>query len=179
MFLACSRLIFLLVFLAGALTLGASLFLEYGVGLEPCLLCQVQRCFLLGLCLVNLMGYVHGPRRAGMRCYSIASMLFALGGAASALRQVLMQRLAPEQLMFCQPDLARIWRDLSLNEIVSMIYRGNDVCAQISWTVFDLSIPELSLLAFVGLSITGGFQVVSSIYYRKPRTPATRSSSKY
>ena len=177
MFLACSRFIFLLVFLAGALTLGASLFLENGVGLEPCLLCQVQRCFLLGLCLVNLMGYVHGPRRAGMRCYSIASMLFALGGAASALRQVLMQRLAPEQLMFCQPDLARIWRDLSLNEIVSMIYRGNDVCAQISWTVFDLSIPELSLLAFVGLSIPGGFQVIRSIYSRKPRAPATRGSS--
>ena len=88
-----------------------------------------------------------------------------------------MQRLAPEQLMFCQPDLARIWRDLSLNEIVSMIYRGNDVCAHISWTVLDLSIPELSLLAFVGLSIPGGFQVIRSIYSRKPRAPATRGSS--
>ena len=42
MSLAPSRSLFLLAFLAGALTLGASFYLEYAAFLRPCFLCQVQ-----------------------------------------------------------------------------------------------------------------------------------------
>ena len=51
MFLACSRFIFLLTFLASFLVLSASLYLEYGSGLEPCSLCLVQRFFLTAVCV--------------------------------------------------------------------------------------------------------------------------------
>ena len=118
MFLACSRFMCLLTFLLGALVMGASLFLEYGLGLEPCLLCQIQRYFLLGLCIVNLAAFLHRPSFTGMRAYSIASMVLALGGAGSAVRQVLLQGQAPELLMFCQPDLGAIWLNLPLNVVV-------------------------------------------------------------
>ena len=84
MFLAGSRFIFFLAFAVGALVLGATFYLEYGPGLKPCWLCQVQRFFLLGFCFVNLMAYAHAPKRVGLWCYSLASSLFALGGAASA-----------------------------------------------------------------------------------------------
>lgn len=171
MFLACSRFIFFLSFLGGALVMGASLFLEYGPGLSPCLLCQVQRGFLLGFCLLTLMAYVHDPGRAGVWGYSVLSVSMALGGAASALRQVLIQALPPEQLMFCQPELACIWHYLSLSEILAMIYRGSEECAHIQWTVFNLSVPELSLLAFTGLSVLSIAQITRAIYYREwPRT---------
>lgn len=42
-------LLVLLAFMAGALTLGASFYLEYGALLRPCFLCQVQRLFLATL----------------------------------------------------------------------------------------------------------------------------------
>ena len=167
MFLACSRFIFFLSFLSGALVMGTSLFLEYGPGLSPCLLCQVQRAFLLGFCLVTLIAYLHDPRRTGMWCYSAVSLVMAFGGAASAFRQVLVQALPPEKLMFCQPELACIWRYLSPREILAMIYRGSEECAHIQWSVFNLSVPELSLLAFIGLSVLSIVQIVRAIYYRR------------
>ena len=163
MFLAGSRFIFFLAFVVGALVMGSTFYLEYGPGLKPCSLCQVQRFFLLDFCLVNLVAFAHGPKGFGMLCYSLASMLFALGGAASALRQVWLQELAPDQLMLCQPELACIWRDMSPSEIISMIYRGSEDCTHIHWTIFDLSIPELSLLAFIGLLVLAIFQISRSI----------------
>ena len=163
MFLAGSRFIFFLAFVVGALVMGSTFYLEYGPGLKPCSLCQVQRFFLLGFCLVNLMAYAHAPKGFGLWCYSLASTLFALGGGASALRQVWLQQMAPEQLMVCQPELACIWSDMSPGEIISMIYRGSEDCTHLHWTVFDLSIPELSLLAFTGLLVLSIFQINRSI----------------
>ena len=168
MFLAGSRFIFLLSFLISASVLGGTLYLEYGPGLKPCSLCQVQRFFLLVFCLVNFMAWVHGPQRTGLRCYSIACVLLALGGAASALRQVKLQ-VSPEQLMSCQPDLECVWRSMSPGEFLSMIYRGNEECTHIHWSIFDLSVPELSLLAFVGLLVLSIVQIIRSIQAGKLR----------
>ena len=39
MSLACTRSLFFMVFVAGALALGVSYYLEYAVGLMPCGLC--------------------------------------------------------------------------------------------------------------------------------------------
>ena len=108
MFLACSRIMFLVAFLASALVLGASLYLEYGPGLTPCLLCLVQRYLLQAFCFVNLIAYVHAPRHVGSLAYSFLAMLLAIAGAASATQQVLSQRFPPEQLMICQPDLIHL-----------------------------------------------------------------------
>ena len=167
MFLASSRFTFFLAFLVGALVMGCALYLEYGSGLKPCSLCQVQRLFLLVFCLVNLMASVQGPQRFGMWCYSTVSSLLALCGAVIALRQMQLQISGPEHLMSCQPDLACVWHDLSPGEFFSMLYRGSEDCAHIHWTVFDLSAPELSLLAFIGLLVLSIFQIIRSIYAEK------------
>ena len=163
MFLAGSRFIFFLAFVVGALVMGGTFYLEYGPGLKPCSLCQVQRFFLLGFCVVNLMAYAHGPKGFSLWCYSVASTLFALVGTASALRQVWLQQLTTERLMACQQELACMWRDMSVSEIISMIYRGSEDCTHIHWTVFDLSVPELSMLAFTGLLVLSIFQIRRSI----------------
>lgn len=153
MFLACSRFIFFVAFLASALVLGATVYLECGLGLTPCLLCLVQRYLMLAFCAVNLIAFVHAPRSVGVRVYSLLALLLALAGLASATMQVLTQRFPPEQLMICQPSLAHLWSNLSLSELFMSVYRGTQACAQIQWTLFDLSIPELSMLAFAGLAV--------------------------
>lgn len=173
MFLACSRFIFLLAFILSALVMGAALYLEYGLGFEPCLLCLVQRYFLLGFCIVTLMAFIQRPRFRGMKTYSIVSTVLALGGAASALRQVLLQAQAPEQLMFCQPDLGAIWLNLPLSEVVSAIYRGSEACVLTHWSIFDLQVAELSLLAFSGLTVLSSYQIIRALSYRLSPLHAT------
>lgn len=163
MFLARSRSLFSLAFLAAAPVMAASLYLEYGVGLEPCSLCVVQRLFLACFCLVSLLGALHGPGRVGCRVYGALGLAFALAGAATAARQVLLQQIPPEELMICQPGLHCLLEQVSPLQALQLMFRATAECAQIHWTLFDLSIPEWSLLAFVGMSIVAIYPMVGPV----------------
>ncbi|KAF1031093.1 MAG: Disulfide bond formation protein B [Pseudomonas sp.] len=103
MSLAPSRSLFFLAFIAGAMTLGASFYLEYGVLLQPCFLCLVQQGLLAIFTLINLVATLHGPSRSGIYPYWIASMGCALLGAGTAVRQVLLQNVPPDQPSACCP----------------------------------------------------------------------------
>ena len=105
MSLAPLRSLFLLAFMAGALTLGVSFYLEYGALLQPCFLCQVQRLFLAVFVLVNPIAALHNPGRTGVCLYGLASMASALFGAVTAGRQVLLQNTPSDQMPNCWPTL--------------------------------------------------------------------------
>lgn len=155
MSLAPSRSLFLLAFLAGALTLGASFYLEYAALLRPCFLCQVQRILVAAFTLINLVAAIHGPKRSGIYVYWLGSMGCAVLGAITAIRQVLLQNTPPEQLPTCWPGLQYMIENLSLREALTLIFKGTVDCVEINWTLFDLSIPEWSLLFFVAMLILG------------------------
>ncbi|KTC17165.1 disulfide bond formation protein B [Pseudomonas marginalis ICMP 9505] len=158
MSLAPSRSLFLLAFLAGALTLGASFYLEYGALLRPCFLCQVQRIFLAAFTLINLVGALHSPKRMGAYLYGLASMGCALFGAITAVRQVLLQNAAPEQANACWPSLHYMIENLSLWQALKSTVKGTVDCVEINWTLLDLSLPEWSLLFFLAMLFLGVIQ---------------------
>ena len=158
MSLAPSRSLFFLAFLAGALTLGASFYLEFGVSLRPCFLCQMQRGFLAAFTLINLVAAIHNPRRLVSCLHGLAGMVFALLGAITAVRQVLLQNAAPDQAADCWPSLHYMIENLSVWQALQLTVKGTVDCMDISWTLFDLSLPEWSLLFFVGMLILGAIQ---------------------
>lgn len=158
MSLAPLRSLFFLAFLAGALTLGASFYLEYGALLQPCFLCQVQRLFLAIFALINLVAVLHNPGRSGLCRYGLASMGCALLGAITAGRQVLLQNMPSGQVRDCWPSLQHMIENLSLWQAARSVFNGTVDCVEINWTLFDLSLPEWSLLFFVAMLILGVMQ---------------------
>jgi hypothetical protein len=44
------------------------------------------------------------------------------------------------------------------------MFKGTIDCAEISWTLFDLSIPEWSLLFFVSMMILGIYQLLRLVW---------------
>ncbi|UII71372.1 disulfide bond formation protein B [Pseudomonas sp. HN11] len=158
MSLAPSRPLFFLAFLAGALTLGASFYLEFGVSLRPCFLCQMQRVFLAALTLINLVACLHNPKRSATCLYGLASMGLALLGAMTAVRQVLLQNAPPDQAADCWPSLHYMIENLSLWQALQSTVKGTVDCVEINWTLFELSLAEWSLLFFVGMLILGVMQ---------------------
>ncbi|WP_025857446.1 disulfide bond formation protein B [Pseudomonas sp. CHM02] len=158
MSLAPSRSLFFLAFLAGALTLGASFYLEFGVSLRPCFLCQMQRVFLAAFTVINLVAALHNSKRSAVCLYGVASMGFALLGAFTAVRQVLLQNAAPDQATDCWPSLHYMIENLSFWQALQLTVKGTVDCVEINWTLFDLSLPEWSLLFFVGMLILGAMQ---------------------
>lgn len=157
MFLARSRPLFFMAFIAGALALGASLYLEYAVGLKPCSLCIVQRFFLIAFTAICLIAAVHRPEGSGCYVYWLLGVLSCLGGMVTAWHHILLQS-APA--MTYSPGLEYMPENMSWLRTLKHAFQGAADCTQILWTLFDLSIPEWSLLFFVGMMILGLFQLL-------------------
>lgn len=160
MSLASPRSLFLLAFLTCVAIMGGALYLEHALGLEPCPLCIVQRVFVIAFGIVCLIAAMHGPERAGRRVYAALALLFAAGGAASAGRQVWLQTVPADQLPACLPSLDYMMEALPFQDIVKLMLHGTADCAEVTWTLFGMSIPEWSLLAFAGCILFALYQLL-------------------
>ncbi|MCO6055860.1 disulfide bond formation protein B [Pseudomonas sp. MOB-449] len=160
MSLASPRSLFLLAFLACVAVMGGALYLEHALGLEPCPLCIVQRIFIIGFGIICLIAALHGPERMGRRIYAALALLFAVGGAATAGRQVWLQSVPADQLPACLPSLDYIMEALPFQDIVKLMLHGTADCAEVTWTLFGMSIPEWSLLAFAGCILFSLYQLL-------------------
>ncbi len=149
MSLASSRFLFLMASIAAALALGIASYLEYAVGLTPCSLCVLQRLCLMLFLVNGLVACVHGPGQRGSICYGAMGLVFASGGMTLAWRQVLVQSASFEPVPDC---IAQMQRADSWWGAVHRVLDGAVDCAHFTWTLFDLSIPEWSLLFFLAVS---------------------------
>ncbi|MBB4862109.1 disulfide bond formation protein DsbB [Pseudomonas nitritireducens] len=148
--LASPRSLFFLAFLACVAMLGTGFYLQYVVGLEPCPLCILQRIFFAGCGLFSLIATLHGR---APRVYSLLILLSALGGAGTAGRQIWLQTLPPDQLPSCLPPLDFMLQSMPYTQILYTMFHGSADCAEITWTLLGMSIPEWSLLAFIAFAL--------------------------
>ncbi|WP_341780636.1 disulfide bond formation protein B [Ectopseudomonas mendocina] len=149
--LASARPLFFLAFFGCVLLMAVALYLEHVVGLEPCPMCIVQRICVIGFGIVCLIAALHGPARLGQRVYAVLALLFVLIGGATAGRQIYLQSVPADQLEACLPSLEFMMQALPMQEVVRLVFQGTADCAEVSWTLFGMSLPEWSLLAFIGM----------------------------
>ena len=133
------------------LLLGYGYYLQYVGGLEPCPLCLVQRAFYYLFGGAFLLAAIHGPGRIGTWIYCGFAALFALGGIATAGRQVWLQHLPADQVPACGPDLAFMLDNYPLTRTLAKLFAGSGECAKVDWSFLGLSIAEWSLAWFVAL----------------------------
>lgn len=162
MFQASSRTLFFVAFLGSVLIMIGALYLEHGIGLEPCPLCILQRLAVIGFGLVCLVAAVHAPARVGQRVYAVLALFMAGAGAGVAGRQIWLQQVPADQLPACLPSLDYMLEALPFREVLSLMLHGSADCAKITWTLFGISIPEWSLLAFIGMILCSLYLLLRS-----------------
>ena len=158
--LASPRSLFFLAFIGCALMMVAALYLEHVVGLAPCPPCIVQRICVIGFGLVCLVAALHNPRKLGRRVYAALAMLFALAGGATAIRQIWLQSIPADELPSCLPSLEYMMEALPFQDILRLVLHGTAECAEVSWTLLGMSIPEWTLISFVGMLLLGLWQLL-------------------
>ncbi|SDU33999.1 disulfide bond formation protein DsbB [Pseudomonas pohangensis] len=155
-----SRGLFLLAFIGCLLIMAGALYLEHVVGLEPCPLCIVQRICVMLFGLVCLLAAVHGPGMLGQRIYAVLLLLIVAAGGGTAARQVWLQSMPADQLPACIPPLDYLMDSLPFQDVVKVVLHGSADCAEVSWSLFTLSIAEWSLLAFLGMLVFALLQLL-------------------
>ncbi|HRQ05869.1 MAG TPA: disulfide bond formation protein B [Nitrosomonas halophila] len=146
------RIVFLCIFLACAGLVGYAVSLQYSDDLLPCPLCVIQRIAYWLIGLTALLAFLHSPQQLGRRLYSGLIMLFAMTGAAVAGRQAWLVRfpesfecgISPEEAFLNALPLAQWWPDM---------FEANGDCADNSWQLLSLTIPDWSLIAFLTVSV--------------------------
>ncbi|MEW6694125.1 MAG: disulfide bond formation protein B [Pseudomonadota bacterium] len=130
--------------------LGFGLYLQHGVGLEPCPMCIVQRYALLGVVL--LAGLAAALPRAATRALLVGTAAVAASGAFVAARQSWLQWFPPE-IQACGRDFYGMIESFPLRRAIPMIFRGSGDCTAIDWTFLGLTIANWSFLNFVALAV--------------------------
>ena len=120
------------------------------------------------------MAAVQGPGRFGSSVYWLLGLLLSLAGTVTAWRQVLLQSSAVQQLSTCEPNLADLFSSTPWVCVVQRMFNGTADCTNISWTLFDLSIPEWSLLFFLAMTIRDGLPVAAPCLDRLSATAQRR-----
>lgn len=149
------RLLNAVGFLVSAVGLGFAWYAQFGLGLEPCPLCILQRLALLGVALLFLAAAVQNPHDWGARIYGMLVGLSVVFGAAIAARHVWLQHLPPEEVPRCGPGLGYMLQTFPLNEAIREVLTGSGECAKIDWTFLGLSIPAWALILFLALGVAG------------------------
>jgi disulfide bond formation protein DsbB len=131
--------------------LAFGLYLQHGVGLEPCPMCIVQRYALLLLAVLSALLAWPGQRLAHA-VGSLLGLLLCAFGAFVAARQSVLQWWPPE-FASCSRDFYGMIETFPLRRAIPMIFQGSGDCTAIDWTFLGLSIANWSFVAFVAMGL--------------------------
>ena len=144
--------------------LAFGLYLQHGVGLEPCPMCIVQRYALI---LVTLLAagtaLAASPRRPAVLIGGSAALLLMAGfGAFVAARQSFLQWFPP-QVSACGRDFYGMIETFPLKRAIPMIFKGSGDCSQVDWTFLGGSIANWSFVSFTAITLIAGVILVKAI----------------
>ncbi|WP_417528550.1 disulfide bond formation protein B [Marinomonas shanghaiensis] len=140
----------LVAFVAFAL-LAVAFYMEYQMGLEPCPLCMLQRIAFFCVGVMSLLSALTASIKVRKTCAWIVIIL-SLIGAALAIRHLYLQSLPADDLPACLPGLSYMFEVFPWQEIMQAMIMGTGECGEVHWTLFGISIPGWTLLAFIAMA---------------------------
>ena len=158
-----ARTWFFLGFLSCFSMLAVGAYFQFVQEMEPCPLCISQRIAILIAGITFLIAAIHNPAQKGVQRYAILGAVFALAGSAISARHVWLQNLPPEEVPECSPGLSYIFENFPLTETFKLMLSGTGECADVLWTLFGLSIPGWTFLAFIGLAALSLYQLINKV----------------
>jgi disulfide bond formation protein DsbB len=146
------RIGYILGFLVSFGLVALALYLQKAYNLEPCPLCIFQRIAYMVLGVVFLAAAIHNPGKPGRQIYGVLQFLAAAVGAGIASRHIWIQAHPDEVMSECGAGFDYIYETLPFQQFLNWVFKGTGECSAIDWTFLGLTIPQLSLIAFVGLA---------------------------
>ncbi|PVX42818.1 thiol:disulfide interchange protein DsbB [Pasteurella langaaensis DSM 22999] len=135
----------ILLFSAIGLELTA-LYFQYGMELQPCVMCIYERVAVLGIAFAGLIGSI-APQSLIIRLIALALGLFsAIKGLVIAYTHVDLQ-MNPAPWKSC-PIIPEFPQTLPLHEWFPFMFKPTGLCSEISWQWLGLTMVQWLVVAF-------------------------------
>jgi disulfide bond formation protein DsbB len=141
------RKLSLIGFIVVLAMIGYGYYLELCVGLQPCLLCQVQRISFIGIASMFLASAIFNPGVRVRRVLISILLFFVVIGLASAFRQIWLTMQPPTQSTMCLP-VAFLIKQGAFYDVAKLLMSGGSECGEIQWQFLHLSMPAWSAMFF-------------------------------
>jgi protein dithiol:quinone oxidoreductase len=147
--------------------LAFGLYIQHGLGIEPCPMCIVQRYAVL---LVGITaGLSAASRKRGVWIGGgVLVVLFAGFGAFVAARQSWLQWFPPE-FSSCGRDFYGMIASFPLQRAIPMIFRGSGDCTKVDWTFLGGSLANWSFVALAIFIVVALVLIVKQARRRSQR----------
>ncbi len=145
-----------------------ALYVQYGIGLEPCPLCILQRIAVIVIGVLFLLAFLQDPGNKGARVYGVLIDVAALAGVAVAARHIWIIAQPPGTVAECGASLDYMMDVLPLHEVLGKILTGSGECAKIDWEFLGLNMPTWVLICLV---LVGGWGLVVNFFARRAGSP--------
>ena len=143
---------YLLGFFASFGLVALALLIQTHYKLEPCPLCISQRMVFMGLGILFLITAFIKPASILQVICTALLVLTALGGAGVAIRHWYLQAHHESMIADCGVGFDYMFDNFPLQKALTLVFRGTGDCATIDWTFLGLTLPQLSLLAYIGFA---------------------------
>ncbi|MFB2538256.1 MULTISPECIES: disulfide bond formation protein B [unclassified Acinetobacter] len=157
------RTVNLILFLGSVIGMAFAMYLQHGLGFEPCPLCVFQRIGLMGLGLFSLIALIHNPVSVIVRrVYNGLGLIAITWAAGVAAFHVWVQNAPPEDTPSCGPGLDYMLETLPYKEVLRLVFSGSARCTDVDWTFLGLSLPVWSCVFFTVLLVITVWQLIKA-----------------
>jgi len=133
--------------------MGWALWIQYGLGLDPCPLCALQRMAVVAIGIVFLIAGLHNPGRTGAAVYAVLTFVIGAFGIVTAMRHVWIQALPKGEVPACGMGLNYMLETLPLTDVLAKVFKGSGECAEKAWMLFGLAIPSWTFVFYVAMIV--------------------------
>ncbi|MDB9753086.1 disulfide bond formation protein B [Oceanospirillaceae bacterium] len=144
---------FILGLIACMAILANALYMEFAMGLDPCMLCMGQRFVYLAMAFVFMLAALHNPYFGGHKRYGFVLFILSLAGIGLAVRQLYLQSLPADLVPACGPSFSYMVDAFPFMDVFMAMIKGSGSCAEVLWSFLGLSIAGWSLILFILLAI--------------------------
>lgn len=137
------------VLLLGSIALVLALYLQYGLGQIPCVLCIAQRMVLMAGMACCFISLLFSKKTIFIRFFIFLSIFFTGLGIYFSGRQVYLEHFPLNEISACAPSFSAMLQIFSPYKILEFIFYGTPECSKSHAFIFGVTLAEVSLFLFI------------------------------
>lgn len=135
-----------------------ALFLQHGLGMQPCSLCILQRWALTAVMVTAGIAWLVESRGRSSRWVAVAPLLCATAGVVVAVKHLVLQMTPREAEGGCGFGGEMLLDSFPLTQALPALFAGSGDCASLP-PVLGAPLPLWALVFFLGVTVVMAYEL--------------------